>query len=479
MLEKRLSLRTDFFITGLNGVGTVLGIFVVSGYLARSLGLDALGEYLLVRRTVTASLGVLLFGMNVALPALIAKNEGRGFGESAAVVFSLGTLPLILLIWSVSHFGSIAFPISLPYIVFTIGFCLLTLAYALYRGHLNMVGANLLQLLAGTVVSMAAAFFASSVEQLLLMIGLGMTLISGVAFLQRNRGFHPGRISPGDTAALVKFGLVRVPGLLFQFFLLAGAPLLALTYLSLTDQAFLNAGISLVRSFLMVAGPLGIILLPRVSHAVSSGLTDNLRLNLSVLIHASLFYGALSGFVLSQLSHEILLIWLGEVTNEAARGAMVLLYSVPFFILSAVLRGPIDAGHERGYNSHIYGTGVVVMLVTFFMMIAYYNDPFLSAAGAFLTGHTASGLASFYIARKLFGIPLLKRGFYISLVFLLVVLGFFLELLRLFLSSGEGLLIGSLAVMVSMCGGHLLLSKKEWVATLRGRMGIPASTARD
>ena len=202
MLEKRLSLRTDFFITGLNGVGTVLGIFVVSGYLARSLGLDALGEYLLVRRTVTASLGVLLFGLNVALPALIAKNDGRGFGDSAAAIFALGTLPLILLIGSVSHFGFIAVPVSLPYILFTVGFCLLTLAYALFRGHLNMVGANLLQLIAGTVVSMAAAYLASSVEHLLLMIGLGMTLISGVAFLQRNRGIRPARISWGDLSLI-------------------------------------------------------------------------------------------------------------------------------------------------------------------------------------------------------------------------------------------------------------------------------------
>ena len=60
MFEKKLSIKNDFIITGLNGIGTVIGIFLVSGYLARSLGLDVLGEYLLLRRLVTAFLGVLL-----------------------------------------------------------------------------------------------------------------------------------------------------------------------------------------------------------------------------------------------------------------------------------------------------------------------------------------------------------------------------------------------------------------------------------
>ena len=98
LLEKRLSLKADFLVTGLNGIGTVVGIFIVSGYLARTLGLEALGEYLLVRRIVTAVLGVLLLGMNVALPTFLARNEGRGYGDAAFSVFLLGTLPLIVLL---------------------------------------------------------------------------------------------------------------------------------------------------------------------------------------------------------------------------------------------------------------------------------------------------------------------------------------------------------------------------------------------
>lgn len=477
LLEKKLSLKADFVVTGLNGIGTVVGIFVVSGYIARTLGLDALGEYLLVRRTVTAVLGVLLLGLNVALPALLARDNEKGYGDSATVIFVTGTLPILLILTLLSGHSFLAADRALNYFIYATGFSCLTLAYALYRGHMNMIGANLLQFVAGTVVSLFAAAVADSIETLFVLMGMPMLAISAAAFLHRNRGVRYSRTSRATGKELLSFGAVRIPGFMFQFLLLAGVPLLSLPHLTLTDQAYLNAGISLVRVFLVIVGPLGIVLLPRVSHALSGGVTNNLRSNLSVLIQASLYYGALTAFVLSQLSHEILSVWLGEVTKEAGRGAMVLLYSVPFFVLSAVLRSPIDAGHQRGYNSFIYGTGAVVMLVTFFMLLFFYNNPFLSAGGAFLAGHVACGLASFNIARKLFGIPMLKKEFFISLVILLIILGVVLELLEMFLGGGPNLLIVSLAVIVAVCGGHFRLSRESWVETLRVRLGIPTSGA--
>ena len=121
LLEKRLSLKADFLVTGLNGIGTVVGIFIVSGYLARTLGLEALGEYLFVRRIVTAALGVLLLGMNVALPALIARNESSGYGDVAFAVFQLGTLPLIVLLTFVVTEGFIESDRAVPYMVYGVG----------------------------------------------------------------------------------------------------------------------------------------------------------------------------------------------------------------------------------------------------------------------------------------------------------------------------------------------------------------------
>ncbi|HIC74721.1 MAG TPA: hypothetical protein EYO92_06460, partial [Candidatus Marinimicrobia bacterium] len=416
LLEKRLSLKADFLVTGLNGIGTVVGIFIVSGYLARTLGLDALGEYLLVRRIVTAVLGVLLLGMNVALPTFLARNEGRGYGDAAFSVFLLGTLPLIVLLTLVITEGFIVCDRAVPYMVYGVGFCALTLAYALYRGHLNMIGANLLQFTAGTVVSLVAVVAAQSIGQLFIMIGFPMIILSFSAFLVRNGGVNPKKITKDNSGEMLIFGVVRIPGFIFQFFLLAGVPLLSLSYLSLTDQAFLNAGISLVRVFLVLVGPLGIILLPRISHAVSGGIDDRLRSNLSLLVRATFYYGILTGFVLNQLSGEILTIWLGEVTDRISAATAVLLISVPVFVLSAVLRSPIDAGTKLGYNSLIYGAGAAFMTGFFYLMLNLNVDSFMSASVAFLSGQTISGIGSYIVARKLFNLRVFDLQFVTSAV---------------------------------------------------------------
>ena len=471
MLEKRLSLKADFLVTGLNGIGTVVGIFIVSGYLARTLGLEALGEYLFVRRIVTAALGVLLLGMNVALPALIARNKSSGYGDVAFAVFQLGTLPLIVLLTFVVTEGFIESDRAVPYMVYGVGFCALTLAYALYRGHMNMIGANLLQFTAGTVVSLVAVVAAKSIGQLFIMIGLSMIILSFSAFFVRNGGVNPKKVTKINTGEMLTFGVVRIPGFIFQFFLLAGVPLLSLSYLSLTDQAFLNAGISLVRVFLVVVGPLGIILLPRISHAVSEGIDDRLRSNLSLLIRGTFYYGMLTGFVLSQLSSEILIIWLGEVTDRAASAATILLISVPFFVLSAVLRSPIDAGAQRGYNSLIYGAGAIAMAGSFYLSIVMNTDPFISAAIAFLIGQTFSGIGSFIVSRKLFNLKVFELHFVASAaVTLFVTVGVLMVLARM--TSGTSTVVSSLFSLGVVTFLHFFFSREAWVKTLRNAVGI-------
>ena len=435
------------------------------------MGLEALGEYLFVRRIVTAALGVLLLGMNVALPALIARNESSGYGDVAFAVFQLGTLPLIVLLTFVVTEGFIESDRAVPYMVYGVGFCALTLAYALYRGHMNMIGANLLQFTAGTVVSLVAVVAAKSIGQLFIMIGLSMIILSFSAFFVRNGGVNPKKVTKINTGEMLTFGVVRIPGFIFQFFLLAGVPLLSLSYLSLTDQAFLNAGISLVRVFLVVVGPLGIILLPRISHAVSGGIDDRLRSNLSLLIRGTFYYGMLTGFVLSQLSSEILIIWLGEVTDRAASAATILLISVPFFVLSAVLRSPIDAGAQRGYNSLIYGAGAIAMAGSFYLSIVMNTDPFISAAIAFLTGHTISGMGSFIVARKLFDLKVFELHFVASAaVTLFVTVGVLMVLARM--TSGTSTVVSSLFSLGVVTFLHFFFSREAWVKTLRNAVGI-------
>ena len=204
---------------------------------------------------------------------------------------------------------------------------------------------------------------------------------------------------------------------------------------------------------------------------MSAGIDDRLRSNLSLLVRATFYYGMLTGYVLSQLSSEILIIWLGEGTDQASGAATILLISVPFFVLSAVLRSPIDAGAQRGYNSLIYGAGAIAMSGSFYLSIVMNTDPFISAAIAFLTGQTVSGMGSFIVARKLFDLKVFELQFLASAaVTLFVTVGVLMVLARM--TSGNSTVVTSLFSLGVVIFLHFFFSREAWVKTLRNAVGI-------
>ena len=64
ILNKNLSLKLDMIVTLINGVIVIGGIFILNGLIARLHGLEVLGEFLLVKRTISSSMGILLIGLN-------------------------------------------------------------------------------------------------------------------------------------------------------------------------------------------------------------------------------------------------------------------------------------------------------------------------------------------------------------------------------------------------------------------------------
>ena len=92
ILNKKLSFKNDLGITIFNGFIVIIGIFLLNGYIARVLGIEYLGEYLLLRTVVLSIIGVLLIGMNISLPTFIAKGKDHT---------SEATLIIFLCIWDI------------------------------------------------------------------------------------------------------------------------------------------------------------------------------------------------------------------------------------------------------------------------------------------------------------------------------------------------------------------------------------------
>ena len=68
ILNKKLSLKYDIIVTLINGIIVIGGIFILNGLIARLHGLDVLGEFLLIKRTISSSMGILLLGLNFVDP---------------------------------------------------------------------------------------------------------------------------------------------------------------------------------------------------------------------------------------------------------------------------------------------------------------------------------------------------------------------------------------------------------------------------
>jgi len=265
LLKKKLNLRNDFIVTFFNGLATVFGVFIISGIIARNFGLDELGEFLLIRRIITTSVGIVLIGSNITLPSIFPRNQDTSYIIISLILFFFLSIPIILIISFLLN-GFISSSSSfLSYALYMLGFSIVTLAYSLYRAQINILGANILQLFSLTLVSLISVLIATTIQNLFILMGIFMIGLGSLSFYLGIRKINFNKINQLKILNFFYFGLIRTPGIFFQFFLIAGIPIISISYLSLVNQAYLNVGISLVRIFLIIVGPLGIILLPRIS----------------------------------------------------------------------------------------------------------------------------------------------------------------------------------------------------------------------
>ncbi|MFQ6615748.1 MAG: lipopolysaccharide biosynthesis protein [Fidelibacterota bacterium] len=423
VLSKTLSLEKDITITVLNALGIILGVLFLNGYMARVHGMETLGEYLLIRRTSYAMVGILLLGMNVGLPNFVAKDPRGFFGHGAVFTFLTFTLPVTaVLAFLISRNLVPGFrpELALPIYVFTLGVCMQNLTYGLFRGHLNIVGGNIFQITGSALLPIGVFFFVMELDVALLVLGVGLLVTTGWGYLLRNKGLDPRKIRRAEVARLWSYGTERVPSFVFQFILLAGVPVMVASQVSYRDLAFLNSSISLVRIFLIVVGPLGLVLLPRVSKALGEQRESEVSHYLGRLTEMGLLLGTIVAVSLTLFGPEILRLWLNDISETGARSVRTILLTIPFYAVVGILRGPIDAASERGYNSLIFVVSVLVLALTFAAARSLGVGPLMAGSMSFLLGHVAACVMSIAVIRHLLNVPRLHRSLYRDLVFAVV-----------------------------------------------------------
>lgn len=466
---------SDLLTTLVSGVAVALGVLVLYGLIARVMGTEALGDYLLVRRTAFALMGVLLVGMNIGLPFYIAGGTGHAYTTTALVIWLVLTVPLIGLVsWILSTGQITGFPtyLILPFFAFTSAYALQFLTYGLLRGRLDMRGAALLQLVGTGLIPIAVFLILRerSVPRLLLFTGLAALTTSGLVYLRLV--LLAGSLPQMDKIRqLLSYGGQRIAGFAAEFVVLGAVPLLILSRSGRTDVAYVNSGISLLRLFITAVAPLGVVLLPRIARARAQGNSARIDFGLDVLTKATLLVGAPLALLLGMNSATILRVWLGAGNEPGTWILQTILVALPFYLLVVLLRTPIDAASSRGYNTLVYGLAALALLITFYSLELVGMRSVQRGVISFVIAQVTGAVASLYLGYRFYRINIINPRYLVSVLLMLSIATVLLHAIQSVL-VGTAALLGGGAALVVMLGLYFVTSKSDWVVGLRSLVRV-------
>tara|TARA_B100000586_G_scaffold77941_1_gene54784 strand:- start:3619 stop:5052 length:1434 start_codon:yes stop_codon:yes gene_type:complete len=433
LLTKNFSMREDIIITFINSLIVMGGVFSLNGLIARFHGLETLGEFLLLKRTFFTAVSLFLFGSNLGLTNYISKNDDRTYGDAALHLFLVFSLPFIAgiiigLQWS--QIEGINKDVFWPYYLFALGICLQILAYSLFRGYLNMIGASVVQLVGTAVIPIILFLLLDDLMEIFTWVGISSIGIMLFGFVWRNNGIRILKVNIVYYVDLVIYGLNRIPSIIAQFILLAGLPIMIAKTSNLENVAYFNSSLSLLNLSLLITHPIGMVLLPRISRKLARGKIDEISYGLKLALYGGIYFSMMFGIWIFIFAPIILELWLGQIGNIGSLILRGIIISLPFYTIAGLARSPIDAASYKGYNSIIYGIAGMFVVALYYLGIKLGYHPLYVAVTSFVGGQIIAGLSSIIVLNKFFDIriwnPTLIRDVIIGIF--LVISGYYIML---------------------------------------------------
>lgn len=370
----------DYCLTFAAEFGTLAAGLLVLRLAASNWGTVGFGEYVLVRRTLSLLQLPILCNMGIAISRYVAiagvqaARHTRATYVVAATAVALGaslacSTALLLLAGPVARlvFGSGQFASDIRIIAIALpGLVLHGVAYGYYRGRLQLLAANALQVLNLALMPLAAmAIPGASVPQAVLAMAVAWNVVA-LGFmtppLLAARGEIRDRIGDAITE-LLRFGVPRVPGE-FALAALFSLPTIITAHFGGIEKAgFVGLGVSLLSMVGSMYAPLGQIVLPSVSAMAARGDTRTLRHDVQWLWLVCVASGALMVVVLAVGARLLVTLYVGvEFLPAVPVVRLVLLAGLPH-ITYVVLRNVLDALDPRPLNARNVVSALLVFLV--------------------------------------------------------------------------------------------------------------------
>ena len=387
-------MRRDYATTFITEALVVASYLLAFRLVAGALGTSGFGEYALARRTlaVLVPLGALSLDVAVARYVAYAVTDGSERARRyvpAAILLVLAAVAILsagIFVFSGPlselFFGSARYTgLILPMPLLMLGGALHGIAYGHLRGRSLIHWANVLMALnLGVIPLLAIVLMGSSVEGILLGMGIGWTVVS-VIFLAAAPvaidGLWP------RMKELARYGVPRLPGDLLRLTAFALPSLLVAHAADITLAGAVAFGVAAVGMLGTALAPIGFVMLPVAARLMAQGSIPELRRHVIQIAQLTAVALAVAIIVVELFAPQIVSVYLGPRFAGTADSLRILIPAALPWGLYMSLGSVIDAHHVNPVNARNMGIAFGVFLLAV-AVLALVRAPALTIAAAFV-----------------------------------------------------------------------------------------------
>jgi O-antigen/teichoic acid export membrane protein len=397
----------DLALTMGTQAATLLSSLLLTSMLSRWLGPRVLSEYLLLRRVMNWAIAGTLLGVATGLPRYVAHAAGRRnrdepayFVAASICMFPTSAMACVLMViyrdsfakWFFGDGRETGLVVGLALLL--LGFTVHHAVYGYYRGLLDMGRANLLEFCNTALLPLAVVivmFRREPIGAIISAIGVLMMIIGvlfAVPILLRLRQRMPARTLRTHCVELLQYGVPRVPGEFGSAALTALGPMLAVHYMRIAELSPLLLGLNMLMVTGYAAGPLGVLLLSKVSMMLGQDKHEEVQSRLRLLVAAVMEVSVFTCIQLAVFADVVVRAWVGPGYEDQMGVIRLVLLAIPPYLFFVGLRSTIDAATVKPFNT----ANVLISLAVYLGLIAGWIVMF--PVQSLLMGIAASLLSS-------------------------------------------------------------------------------------
>ena len=389
-------------------------------------GNNGFSEYALCRRSVSFIFPLLMLGMGVGIPryiSIISMNndkdkESNYFISGLIILFIMYIFCVCFLIAFRSFFAYIMFGqekysyMILPICIMIGGFVFHAACYSFYRGKLQMIKANTLQLINLGIAPVIAFLFAETIPMLLVISGIVNIIVTGLFFLfmfthSLSIGTFADSLSRNIkifkqcSKDLLIYGFQRVPGDIgiAAFF---SIPAFFASHISgIIVAGYVAFGVSLLNMAGAAFGPICLIVLPEAGKIISSNNIKKLKQYSDKILKWTLILTITGVVIFEALADFIIKIYLGNGYEELVNISRVIIIGSLGYTVYISLRSILDAFFVKAINTKNIFISLIFFTFLLFIIRLIISD-YWSIIYAFTLSMLLLGILTFNEVEKIF-----------------------------------------------------------------------------